>query len=578
MSDLPTGSIFAGYRIERVLGVGGMGTVYLARNPDLPRSEAIKILSVDLSRDPAFRARFVREADVAAGLDHPNIVSVYRRGEFDGKLWIALQYVDGTDAEAAQSADAMDPPRALRIITEVGKALDYAHHRGVVHRDIKPANFLLSRSGGADERVLLADFGIARALGDAGLTSTGAVIATLAYAAPEVLAGNEFDHRSDLYSLGCALFRLLTGKSPYFQADGAVAVMAAHLNQPPPRVTEVAPWFSPQIDRVIATAMAKDPARRFTSAHALAQAAAAALYGPHASQRDPATAPWLPSPAPAQGVYVTPTTPVHPSAPPTRQSYTPPAGYLVTRPARRRGRILGALAAAVVLLAGGVTAWLVESGSNHGSQASTSASNPNQTPTSGTPTTAPTLPNATLSGLLLSPAELAETVGVPELVITRTLNAIQDDSSDTVDLKECVSALLPGQNPVYKASDWRAAIEQILTPPGGAGAIVIQGVIAFPSAAAAQKLLRDQRATWVQCNGKTITTTANNRTFQQTFGQAVSVDDETIALGTTRDDGWDCQRALGVRNNIAIDVMACRVGVVDQGADILKQIAAKISS
>ncbi len=343
MADLPIDSIFAGYRIERVLGVGGMGTVYLARNPDLPRSEAIKILSVELSRDPAFRTRFIREADVAAGLDHPNIVSVHRRGEFDGKLWIAMQYVEGTDAEAAQTTGSMDPPRALRIITEVGKALDYAHHRGVVHRDIKPANFLLSKFSGGEERVLLADFGIARALGDAGLTATGAVMATLSYAAPEVLAGHPFDGRADLYSLGCALYRLLTGKSPYFHADGAVAVISAHLNQPPPRVTEVTPWLPPQIDWVIAKAMAKDPADRFNSAQELAEAAREALYGPAAPQPAAATSQRNPSSAPAQRYYTEPTTPLRPSPPAAPTNYTLPPGYFVSRassPSRQdpRGR------------------------------------------------------------------------------------------------------------------------------------------------------------------------------------------------------------------------------------------------
>ncbi len=577
MSDLPIDSIFAGYRIERVLGAGGMGTVYLARNPDLPRSEAIKILSVELSRDPAFRTRFIREADVAAGLDHPNIVSVYRRGEFDGKLWIAMQYVEGTDAEAAQTTGTMDPPRALRIITEVGKALDYAHHRGVVHRDVKPANFLLSRFGDGEERVLLADFGIARALGDAGLTSTGAVMATLAYAAPEVLAGGEFDGRADLYSLGCALYRLLTGKSPYFQADGAVAVMSAHLNQPPPRVTEVAPWLPPQIDWVIAKAMAKDPADRFTSARELAEAARQAIYGDTAPQRTaaPATSPWTSNPQPAQRTYAAPTTSVGPTTLPPMQGYSAmPAGHFGVQPSRRRSRALAALAAVVLLLVGGVTAWALTSGSDSGPQASTTASSSQST--SATPSTATTVPNAALSGLLLPAAQAADLLGVPELVVSRTFTAIQDDSSPAVDLKECVSAALPAQYLVYKDSDWKAAVEQFLVPPGGGGSFAVQAVIAFPDAATAQKLLRGQRETWTQCAGKTITTTANDTTIQQTFGSVESVDDNTIALPNTRPGGWTCQRALGVRNNIVIDVLACRIGVDQQGVDMLKQIATKI--
>ena len=163
-----------------------------------------------------FRARFVREANVASKLDHPNIVSIYNRGETeDGQLWIAMQFVEGTDADAALRAGTMTPVRAVHVVTEVAKALDHAHHRNVVHRDIKPANFLLSGPSGPTERVLLADFGIARALDDIGLTVTGAVMATVAYAAPEVLAGQPFDRRADIYSLGCSMFRMLTGQTPF---------------------------------------------------------------------------------------------------------------------------------------------------------------------------------------------------------------------------------------------------------------------------------------------------------------------------------------------------------------------------
>jgi eukaryotic-like serine/threonine-protein kinase len=215
MVMLSVGSVVAGYRIERALGSGGMGTVYLAANPNLPRYDALKVLSAQLSGNPDFRARFVREADLAARLDHPNIVSIYDRGQTDeGQLWIAMQFVDGTDADKAVRSGTMSPARAVHILGQAARALDYAHQNGVVHRDIKPANLLLSGLPGADERVLLGDFGIARALGDAGLTVTGSLLATLPYAAPEVLAGGLADARADLYSLGCTLFRMLTGQEP----------------------------------------------------------------------------------------------------------------------------------------------------------------------------------------------------------------------------------------------------------------------------------------------------------------------------------------------------------------------------
>src|SRR5690242_768755 len=200
---LSVGTVVAGYTVEGVLGAGGMGTVYRARNPSLPRSDALKVLSAELSQDPQFRARFTREAELAATLDHPNIVTVYNRGETEQQqLWIAMQYVAGTDADAEIREGRMTPARAVHITTEVAKALDYAHRRQLLHRDVKPANFLLTADD--EERVFLADFGIARALDEAvGLTQTGMVMASVAYAAPASLGGLPVDHRADIYSLGC---------------------------------------------------------------------------------------------------------------------------------------------------------------------------------------------------------------------------------------------------------------------------------------------------------------------------------------------------------------------------------------
>ncbi|WP_278264955.1 serine/threonine-protein kinase [Nocardia sp. AG03] len=275
------GTIVGGYRVQRVLGAGGMGTVYLAKHPSLPRMDALKVLSAELSRDPEFRARFEREANLAAGLDHPNIVSVYNRGEEHGQLWIAMQYVDGTDAaaELARDRHAMTPLRALRITTEVGKGLDYAHRRGLLHRDVKPANFLLSSTDGdnEDERVFLTDFGVAKSTDDATeLTQTGSFLATIAYAPPEQLSGAPLDHRADIYSLACAFYKLLTGQNPYPAAQPAM-VMMGHLHEPPPLATKVNPGLPHAIDHVFARALAKNPAERFATCREFTDAAANAL-------------------------------------------------------------------------------------------------------------------------------------------------------------------------------------------------------------------------------------------------------------------------------------------------------------
>jgi serine/threonine-protein kinase len=288
------GSLVAGYRIEQVLATGATGTVYRAKHPTLPRRDALKVLSADLSRHPAFRERFVREADIASLLDHPNIVSIYDRGEAeDGHLWIAMQYVAGTDAEAALQAGTMTAARAIRIAGEVAKALDYAHQRNVVHHDVKPGNVLLASGSHADEHVLLTDFGVARAAGSShepGRPDSDSTVAvTLAYAAPEVIAGDAIDGRADIYSLGCTLFRMLTGKQPFYTAEGTTAVARAHLYRTPPRVSDHLPGATRQLDVVVARALAKNPEDRFGSAGEFAAAAAASAASLTGERSDPSS-------------------------------------------------------------------------------------------------------------------------------------------------------------------------------------------------------------------------------------------------------------------------------------------------
>ncbi|WP_040804623.1 serine/threonine-protein kinase [Nocardia concava] len=276
---LSPGTVVGGYRIVRVLGSGGMGTVYLAKHPQLPRMDALKVLSADLTSNEEFRGRFEREANVVAGMDHPNIVAVHNRGEENGQLWIAMQYVEGTDASAELKRDpaSIPPLRALSIVTQIGRGLDYAHRRGLLHRDVKPANFLLSSVDGEDERALLADFGVAKSTEDTTeLTQTGSFVATIAYAPPEQLSGHPLDHRADIYSLACAFFKLLTGRNPYPATQPAL-VMMGHLHEPPPRATDVDPTLPAALDQVFARAMAKNPAERYNSCRDFTEAAAAAL-------------------------------------------------------------------------------------------------------------------------------------------------------------------------------------------------------------------------------------------------------------------------------------------------------------
>ena len=262
---LAAGEEFAGYTILQVLGAGGMGTVYLAQHPRLPRQDALKVLSAELTADPQYQARFLREADIAATLSHPNILGIHDRGEHDGQLWISMDFVQGSDAAKLlreRYRDGMPIELALEILTAVASALDYAHQRGLLHRDVKPANILLEDPDSDARRIYLADFGIARRVDDAaGLTATNVAVGTVAYAAPEQLMGEPVDGRTDQYALACTAFHLLTGAEPYDSSTPAVAI-TKHVTAPPPSIGQKRPELA-LLDPVFAKAMAKTPADRF---------------------------------------------------------------------------------------------------------------------------------------------------------------------------------------------------------------------------------------------------------------------------------------------------------------------------
>ncbi|WP_157171938.1 serine/threonine-protein kinase, partial [Nocardia higoensis] len=292
---LEQGEVFAGFTVERLLGQGGMGSVYLARHPRTGKRTALKLLNRELFTDQQVRARFEREADLVAQLDHPGIIAVYDRGSENDQLWISMQYVDGVDA-ASVNALTLPPERAVQIIEGVADALDYAHGRGVLHRDVKPANILLARaSKGKGERVFLSDFGIARLREDTThLTQTGMFTATLAYASPEQMTGAPLGNRSDQYSLACALYWLLTGVGP-FDADNPADIIHGHLNLAAVPVTRRRPGLNPALDLVLAAGMAKLPDHRYRTCAEFAAAARKALtaVGP-----PPLPAPVYPQQAP----------------------------------------------------------------------------------------------------------------------------------------------------------------------------------------------------------------------------------------------------------------------------------------
>jgi serine/threonine protein kinase len=272
---LNEGEVFAGYTIIRRLGAGGMGQVYLVQHPRLPRRDALKVLPSDVSANLEFRQRFNREAELAASLYHEHIVGIHDRGEYDGQLWISMDYVEGTDAArllSSQYPSGMPRTEVVEIISAVADALDHAHSRGLLHRDIKPANILLGDAS-PRRRILLADFGIARELGEiSGLTATNMMIGTTAYCAPEQLRGDDLDPRADQYALGCTAFHLLTGGAPFQHSNPAV-VITHHLSAPRPPISERRPQLA-DLDATIAKAMAKNRGERYATCAAFASALA----------------------------------------------------------------------------------------------------------------------------------------------------------------------------------------------------------------------------------------------------------------------------------------------------------------
>ena len=303
-ADLGAGSTFGLYRIESLLGRGGMSVVYLAEDTRLGRRVAIKVLSAELAADDAFRSRFVRESQLAAGLEHPNIVPVYEAGEAEGQLFIAMRYVRGTDLRTLLTREGpFDSDRTIALLRPVAAALDAAHRRGLVHRDVKPANILIANDEG-EEHVYLSDFGLSKHTNSrSGLTKTGTFMGTVDYVAPEQIQGHDVDGRTDGYSLACVLYECLTAKVP-FAKDSDVATLFGHIQDPPPRVTHVRESLPREIDEVMAQGMAKNPDDRPQTTTALIDRAARALgapSGPKEAPSVPAAPTVLAPPPPAPG-------------------------------------------------------------------------------------------------------------------------------------------------------------------------------------------------------------------------------------------------------------------------------------
>ncbi|MBV8221615.1 MAG: protein kinase, partial [Solirubrobacterales bacterium] len=273
------GSVVGGYRIDSVISRGGMGVVYRATNVALHKVYALKALAPELTDDVQFRERFRREMRVAASISHPNVVGIHYAGEYEGTLFLVMDFIYGTDLHhLIRESGALEPDRAVDLLAQFASALDAAHAKGLVHRDVKPANMLITVRDD-EEHGYLTDFGIAkRSDSVASLTATGGVFGTVHYMAPEQVTGAHVDARTDVYAMGCVFFQMLTGNVPY-ERENSIATLFAHVHDPPPPLPDEVAEMYPTFGDVIERAMAKNPEDRYVSAGDLARDAACALSG-----------------------------------------------------------------------------------------------------------------------------------------------------------------------------------------------------------------------------------------------------------------------------------------------------------
>ena len=271
---LAPGSTFAGYEVDSVVGAGGIGILYRARQVRLDRPVALKLVEPDVARDPVIRERLRREARMVAALEHPNVVPLYAAGEEDGTVYIVTRWVEGTELGALIRREGpLAPGRAARTAAQIASALELAHEKGLVHRDVKPSNVILT----PEDHVYLTDFGLAKRAGTAaGLTGVEQMLGTVDYVAPEQIEGSEPDARGDVYSLGCVLFEMLTAEPPFAGRGGGMAKMWAQVNAEVPSVRERRPEVPAALEELVQSAMAKAPEARPTAA-AFRMAALAAV-------------------------------------------------------------------------------------------------------------------------------------------------------------------------------------------------------------------------------------------------------------------------------------------------------------
>ncbi len=606
------GTMFGPYQLKRLLGRGGMGEVYEAEHTVKEWTVAVKLMSDQFSNDPVFRERMKREARIAGRLQEPHVVPIHDYGEIDGKIFLEMRLIEGIDLDSLlKRFGPLTPPRAVAIISQVASALDAAHAAGVMHRDVKPPNVLVTR----EDFAYLVDFGIASATTDEKLTQLGTAVGTWKYMAPERFSDGEVTYRADIYALACVLYECLTGAPPY-KADSAGVLVTAHLMDPIPQASTQRSGIPKSLDAVIARGMAKKPEDRYASAGDLALAAHQALSDPDQDHADnilrrsreatlpvssetappptvAATAiappqPPSPYPNPATPGPISPPVPSQagppswapssgpipnppyyqgnsgnwggpPPGPPPQQPSGPPPWHQPPPRKRNPWPIVAGVALLLVLIVGGLGIWVV--------------TRPKPVPPPDP------ISSDRLNGLLLGPSEINSIMGSSSMEPGKPILTM-DTSGVTLSLPDCQGALYTSQEPVYAGTGYTGVSGLVSSEPGdNYDHWVNQAVVLFPSADKAKSFLQKANDKWKSCAGKTVSVTNKNKTYRWTFAQ-INGEPPKIAVLDTQEgaDGWECERALSVANNVIVDVNACGYKISNQGGDIADKIVAKVDN
>ncbi|MHA7652280.1 serine/threonine-protein kinase PknH/PknJ [Mycobacterium sp. ML4] len=539
---------FGDYRLIELIGRGGMGEVYRAFDTTTERMVALKVLAEHLAADDNFQQRFRREALAAAGLNEPHVVPIHRFGDINGRLYVDMRLIEGKDLDAVLQAGALLPRQAVGIVRQVAAALGAAHRVGLVHRDVKPSNILVTD----DEFAYLIDFGIARAVDQSALTSTGMAVGTLAYMAPERFRGDSIDPRSDVYALAAVLHQCLTGQRP-FPGENAEQQMMAHLTAPPPRPSAVSPELPLGFDAVVAKGMAKDPDERYQTGAELAQAAYDVLAAQGSVSAQPTSTlstEAVPVPPPAPGT-------LRPK--PLRHNDSEPAF------AKRRRKALLAAAAAVLMSVAVVVS--ISAFANRNEKTALPGRTSSALPTTG-------IAARPIDALLLTNSEITAATGISDLKPNPPKN--KPSSGYPTDPPECgpvysflVESLVTGSSYVqllsatYKFSS------------GNADGLLGQGVIELPSPEMATALLSRITGAWRQCEGKVYKGADANSAYKLNPLDITSGRTTALAVSQRRNTA-SCQDVVSTVQSYLIKTEAC--GNIDRtvGSRLADALAAKV--